>query len=125
VVQNLSSLRVSKISTLKKVSRTSPRDASLAATPVKTADQPPEKCTLQFAHHVAVKLRFPFSRKQIVLFTAAIVFLSRDNFCLNKGKIKHTLIGVFLFFIIYFPHFFLNKMEITHKLLIQRNKQKK
>ena len=72
---NSFSLLVSRNSTLKKVSRTSLRDAKTAETLAKLAKKLREKCSLLFAQAAAKKLKFLSDQEKTAQYTAASALL--------------------------------------------------
>jgi len=70
---------VSRISTKKKDSPTSRKDANPAATPVKTAAAHNARCSMPHALHAEIRAEFPSSPNTIARFIAAIALPGKDN----------------------------------------------
>ena len=92
--QNSFSPQVNKTFTTKRASQTSPRDVSPAATPERMAEPAKRKCSLPHALPADARQRFLFSPETIVLFIAAIAFLSRDSFSFETEQKDTPLLGV-------------------------------
>ena len=87
---------MNKTFTTKRASQTSPRDVSPAAMPERMAEPAKRKCSLPHALPADARQKFLFSPETIVLFIAAIAFLSRDSFSFETEQ-KDTPFGVYLF----------------------------